>query len=96
MHFKNYTDNVWFYPAKDLLFYSADLHGSVITGQRLNVLSKIFENDGGVIVTTIDGCMEHMVPVSAFKESIITLLDGEEYDSEALKKNLVNLAGTQT
>ena len=89
--FKNYTDNVWFYPAKDLLFYSADVHGSVITGQRLNVLSKIFENDGGVIVTTIDGCMEHMVPVKVFKDSIITLLDGEEYDSEALKKNLVNL-----
>ena len=27
--FRNFTSNVWLYPAKDLLFYSADIHGNL-------------------------------------------------------------------
>ena len=89
--FRNFTENVWIYPAKDLLFYNADVHGSVITSQRINVLAKLMQNDSGVIITTIDGCMEHLLPPKVFKDSVITLMDGEEADSEALKRDLVHL-----
>lgn len=34
-----FRDNVWLYPAKDLLFYSADIHGNLITRERLQVLA---------------------------------------------------------
>lgn len=87
--FKNFTDDVWVYPAKDLLFYNADVHGSVITSQRINVLAKLSENTGGVIITTVDGLMERLMPPKAFKDSVITLIEGEEADSEDIKKRLV-------
>ena len=29
--FRSFTENVWLYPAKDLLFYSADIHGNLMT-----------------------------------------------------------------
>ena len=34
--FRSFTENVWLYPAKDLLFYSADIHGNLMTRQRIN------------------------------------------------------------
>ena len=33
--FRNFTDRVWLYPARDLLFYSADIHGNLLTRQRI-------------------------------------------------------------
>ncbi len=37
--FRSFTENVWLYPAKDLLFYSADIHGNLMTRQRIAVLA---------------------------------------------------------
>ncbi len=87
--FRNFTDDVWVYPARDLLFYNADVHGSVITSQRINVLAKLSESTNGVVITTVDGLMEHLMPLQAFKDSVITLVEGEETDNEDLKKQLV-------
>ena len=36
--FRCFTDAVWLYPAKDLLFYNADIHGNLITRERMQVL----------------------------------------------------------
>ena len=33
--FRNFTRQVWLYPAKDLLFFSADIHGNLMTRERL-------------------------------------------------------------
>ena len=35
--FRSFTEDVWLYPAKDLLFYSADIHGNLMTRQRIAV-----------------------------------------------------------
>ncbi|MDO4437993.1 MAG: transcription-repair coupling factor [Eubacteriales bacterium] len=56
--YKNFEDNVWFYPAKDMLFYSSDIHRGVITNQRMEALKHLMEDESGVIVTTIDGIMD--------------------------------------
>ena len=88
---KLFTDDVWVYSTKDLLFYNADVHGSAITSQRIKVLAQLIEKNSGIIVTTIDGCMEHLMPRDEFAKSIITLLDGEETDISEFKKQLVNL-----
>ncbi len=36
-----YEQNVLYYPAKDFIFYSADMHGNELMGQRLCVLARI-------------------------------------------------------
>ena len=33
-------ENVWFYPARDLLFYHADIKGAFLTGKRMEVLRR--------------------------------------------------------
>ncbi len=44
--FRSFTENVWLYPAKDLLFYSADIHGNLMTRQRIAVWRHLMEEEG--------------------------------------------------
>ena len=39
--FKYFRFDVWLYPAKDLLFYSSDIHGNLLTKQRMQVLRPV-------------------------------------------------------
>ena len=43
--FRSFTEKVWLYPAKDLLFYSADIHGNLMTRQRIAVWRYGVEQD---------------------------------------------------
>ena len=61
--FRSFTENVWLYPAKDLLFYSADIHGNLMTRQRIAVWRHLMEDEEGVVVTTLDGLMDHLLPL---------------------------------
>ena len=38
-----YDPEVLFYPARDLIFYQADIHGNLITKQRIQVLKALLE-----------------------------------------------------
>ena len=40
-NYRLFDKNVLFYPAKDLIFYSADVHGNAITVERLKAISWI-------------------------------------------------------
>ena len=66
--YKNFEDNVWFYPAKDMLFYSSDIHRGVITNQRMEALKHLIEDESGVLVTTIDGIMDKISSKMRFQE----------------------------
>ena len=39
--FRCFREDVWLYPARDLLFYSADIHGNLMTRQRVSVLRHL-------------------------------------------------------
>ena len=84
-----------YYPAKDAIFYSADVTGNQITGQRLNCISRIIEhlqdNTTGVltVVTTIDGIADELMPLKRYMDAIITIDSTSEIDTEQLAKQLV-------
>ena len=70
---KGLFPQVYRYPAKDLLFYSADVHGNALTRQRLAVVRAIMEGQDGIVVTTIDGCMDPLVPLEELSEKLLLL-----------------------
>ena len=74
--FRNFTDKVWLYPARDLLFFSADIHGNLLTRQRIEVLKRLITEPGGVVVTTVDGLMDHLLPLEELEE--VTLYPAAE------------------
>ena len=39
--FSYFEKNTWLYPARDLLFYSSDIHGNLLTRQRMQVFKHL-------------------------------------------------------
>nr|WP_289706455.1 transcription-repair coupling factor [Enterocloster clostridioformis] len=87
--FRSFTSQVWLYPAKDLLFYSADIHGNLMTRQRIAVLRRLMEDREGVVVTTMDGLMDHLLPLKYLREQSITVESGQVIDVDSWKERLV-------
>ena len=62
--YKLFHQDVWIYPAKDFIFYSADIKGNALVQQRLKVLYEMIKNKKGTIITTIDGLMNPLMDIS--------------------------------
>ena len=89
--FRSFTKQVWLYPAKDLLFYAADIHGNLMTRQRICVLRHLMEDEGGVVVTTVDGLMDHLMPLAFLKQNAVTVECGQVIDLNEWKERLTEL-----
>ena len=90
--FAIYNKNVILYPAKDFLFLNAEIHGNYIISERLNVIKNIIENNDSIIITTIDGLMDKLIPVEIIEENVIMISSQDSLDLEEVKSKLVNMA----
>ena len=89
--YKFLDSNVYLYPAKDLLFYQADLRGKYLVKQRMEVFQAMLEQKDITIVTSFDGFMDSLLPLDTLKERIITMKVGDVVDFEVMKKEMVQL-----
>jgi len=89
--YRFFDKKVMLYPAKDLIFYSADIHGNLIVQQRMAVLKSLIEEEGTTIITTLNGCMDHLIPLDIIKKSILVIKNDSEIEVEQLKRQLVTL-----
>ena len=80
--------NVLYYPAKDFIFYSADVHGNQIVRERLSAINRIIEGGPLTVITTIDGCMDKLLPGEVFKRYTIHVSMDDEVDIEELADKL--------
>ena len=94
--FSYFEKNTWLYPARDLLFYSSDIHGNLLTRQRMQVFKHLMEDVGGTVVTTVDGLMDHLLPLSMMKERRILVESGEVLDIGDMKERLRDLGYERT
>lgn len=86
---KLYERNVFAYPAKDLIFYQADIHGNKLTEERIKVLKRLTTGSPATIVTTFDALMTPMVPQEVYKENIIHIDKKSLIDEKKLASKLV-------
>lgn len=86
-----FDKNVMYYPSKDVLFYSADIHGHTILRQRMEVIKAIIEGTVSTVVVSIDALLNKLVPIEEIEKHIITFTLGSVLDMEAVKKRLVSL-----
>lgn len=84
-----YGRDVFYYPAKDVIFYSADVRGNAIVTGRMNVIKKLLENKSITIVTTIDAGMDRVLPLTQIKKHILELRTGEERELKELRNMLI-------
>lgn len=84
-----YSRNSYFYPARDLIFYQADIHSNQLTKERIAVLRHILEGEPVTIVTTFSALMAHQLPLSVLEENIIHIRKDSIVEEQALAKKLV-------
>lgn len=94
--YRLFDRKVLYYPAKDLIFYSADIHSNLIVQQRIRALKALLEDKEAVIVTTMGGCMDHLAPLECFKMHILRLKSDSQVDMEAMKEELVLMGYERT
>ncbi len=88
--------DTFFYPAKDLLFYSADVHSQAITCQRFCVLHKYLSGEKPFVVLSVEALLDKMTPKDIFSSFVIELKQGDVVDSKQLLQKLILMGYERT
>ena len=89
--YRFYDKKIYSYPAKDLLFFQADIHGNLLIRQRMKVIRALLEEKELTVVTSIDGCMDFLEPLEKIKNQLIHYANDSTIDMDQLKNKLVDL-----
>jgi transcription-repair coupling factor (superfamily II helicase) len=89
--YRLYDKDVLLYPAKDIIFYSADIHGNAIVRDRLKVLRRLIEKKETTIILSLDGGMDRLLPLQMVKERILTVNTSSTIKLTKFSEDLVHL-----
>lgn len=89
-------EEVFYYPAKDFLFFHADIQGKELLRQRITAVSRLLSEKGAVIVTTLDGCMDPLLPLEKIRELTVTIGPDSVIEMDAMKLRLVQMGYERT
>lgn len=82
-------DKAVYLPAKDFIFYSADVHSSDITKQRFKTIDDCLKGEARFVCTTAEALFERLMPKKELEKNIIELKEGDVISLEELQKKLV-------
>lgn len=80
--------NTVYYPARDFIFYSADIHGNQLAKERLEAVHRLSEEPSLTVVTTIDGCMDKLMPPQVYERYTIRIVADDDIDVDELAEKL--------
>ena len=89
--FRNFEQNAWMYPAKDLLFHSSDVRGGYIVNERMDALRHLMEDKKGVLVLPVDALMDKISEREQVERAVLTLKEGMVFGTGKLSKLLTGL-----
>ncbi len=82
-------DKVMLYPAKDVIFYWADVKSLDIIKQRFEIISKILNGEKITVVLSAEALFDRLVPANIFKEFIFDINTGDQIDINEVCQKLV-------
>ena len=91
-----FDKNVYLYPAKDILFYQADVQASLIGKQRLEIITQIASGQEATIILTVDALMDRLAPIDILKKEIFSIRPMDILDVEKLRGKLISLGYEKT
>ena len=89
-----YDRNVMLYPAKDLIFFQADIHGNQLIRERIKTMRRLMEKKPTTIITTYAALMTPQVLWSP--EDMIQVERGGSLKEEQISKRLVAMGYEKT
>lgn len=94
--YRMYDKNVRMYPAKDAIFYQADVHGNKLTRDRITCLKRILMGLPCTLITTFGGLMNAGAGLDSLRKSLIKISVNTEISEKELIKNLLALGYEKT
>ena len=79
------------YPAKDLLFYQADIRSKELIKQRMEVVQAVMEEGPVTVITSFDAFMDSLVSREGLKERMLSVSGEGTLDITALSEELSGL-----
>ncbi len=89
--YRFYDRNVMAYPAKDLIFYQADVHGNQLVTERIRCLKRMLEEKPVTVVTTFSSLMAPQIPLALWREHLLKIDEASRIDEKELAKSLVSM-----
>ena len=86
-----YDRNVMLYPAKDLIFFQADIHGNQLTKERIKVFRRMAEGVPLTVITTFDALMAPQVPLEDWSGHVISISRETSVEEHELAASLAGL-----
>lgn len=86
-----YDREVYLYPAKDIIFFSADIRGNAIVRERIKILRRLIEEKPVTVIATIDGGMDKVLPIEYLKENCLCVRSADTVNLAELEERLVRL-----
>lgn len=77
-----------FYPAKDLLFYQADIRSKELISQRMQVIQAVLKGEPITVVASFDAFMDALLPKEMIKSRVIKICSDETLNLDELSVNL--------
>ena len=89
--YQSLHEDVFYYPPKDFLFFHADIQGNELLRQRVTAVSRLLGERKAVIITTLDGCMDPLLPLPVLKKYVMNFGVGSVLETDAVKLRLVQM-----
>ena len=91
-----FDPNVVLFPAKDYIFFQADIRGQEMTKERIACYRKILEGQPLTIITTIDTFLSPVLPLSVLADNCIAIGKDSVAEESAVAKKLVRMGYEKT
>ena len=89
--YKFLDPDTYFYPAKDLLFYQADIRSKELISQRMEVHKALLSGEALTVVTSFDAFMDSLIPKEGIKSRVIQITYDSVIDMEKLLWELTQI-----
>ena len=84
-----FNNNVFYFPAKEVVFYNIDAISGDLRWERLKVVKELLNSKKKILITSIDAFASRYTPRSLYKSHKIDLKIGKEVDFNNLSRLLV-------
>ena len=95
-NYKLFDRNVMLFPAKDFIFFQADVQSGQLTRERISILRALAEGTVTTLVTTQTAFMNRMMPFEEWKAQAVSICPGDQFDLDEWKERLLRMGYERT
>ena len=82
--YEMYRKEVYYFPAKDIIFFQADIYSNDITAKRMKVFRALLEGEEITLVTTPNALMVPLIPLTVLMDNVLCFETGRIAEEKAV------------